>query len=68
MKRLSAVQEETDMKKKHWKNIMCGCLAANLILSCLKDLKLADTDFLALRGILLVVALVCIVIVYAPEE
>lgn len=56
------------MNKKHWQIIMWGCLAAVLILSCLKDLKLTNTDFLALRGILLVVSLVCIVIVYAPEE
>ena len=68
MKRLRAAQEETDMNKKHWQIIMWGCFTAVLILSCLKDLKLTNTDFLALRGILLVVALVCIVIVYAPEE
>ncbi len=55
------------MNKKHWQIIMWGCLTAVLILSCLNDLKLT-TGFLVLRGILAVVCLVCLVIIYAPEE
>ena len=55
------------MKKKHWQIIMWGCFAVGFVLSCFNDLKLT-TGFLVLRGILGAVGLVCLVIVYAPEE
>lgn len=55
------------MKKKHWQIIMLGYFTVSLVLSCLNDLTLT-TGFLVLRGILLVVGLVCFVIVYAPKE
>ena len=67
LKRLRAAQEETDMNKKHWQIIMWGCFTVGLVLSCFNDLKLT-TGFLVLRGILAVVCLVCLVIIYAPEE
>ena len=60
-------REETDMNKKHWQIIMWGCFTVGLVLSCFNDLKLT-TGFLVLRGILAVICLVCLVIIYAPEE